>query len=260
MADTYTSGLRLAQQTIGGNENTWGTILNATVAMLDEAIAGVAVVSVTTGNVTLSTANNATDESRPGILFVTGTPGVTRTVTFANVKKTTWVVNQSDSAITIGAGGGATVSVPAGAKAAIRTDGATNASSLVLISSFAATLLDDAAASNARTTLGLAQPGVVTLTDGATVALDASLGSVFDLTAVGNRTLSNPTNATSGQRIVIRHKASGADRTLTLGTAFRFGTDLAALTATTNAKTDYIGCVYHGTDSKWDVVGYMKGF
>jgi hypothetical protein len=111
---------------------------------------------------------------------------------------------------------------------------------------------------------GVLGEAVVALTDGANVAIDASLGSVFTLTAGGNRTILAPTNATSGQKIIIRHLASGADRTLSLTTgsagAFRFGTDITALTATTSAKTDYIGCVYNAADSRWDVVAVSKGF
>jgi hypothetical protein len=111
---------------------------------------------------------------------------------------------------------------------------------------------------------GVLGEAVVALTDGATVDLDASLGSVFTLSAGGNRTILAPTNATNGQKIIIRHLASGADRTLSLTTgsagAFRFGTDITALTATTSAKTDYIGCVYNGADSRWDVVAVSKGF
>lgn len=104
---------------------------------------------------------------------------------------------------------------------------------------------------------------VVALTDGVTPALDASLGTVFTLTAAGNRTIAVPTNARAGQKIIIRHLASGADRTLALNTGaggFRFGTDITALTATTSGKTDYIGCIYNATDSKWDVVAVTKGF
>lgn len=105
---------------------------------------------------------------------------------------------------------------------------------------------------------------VVTLADGATVALDASLGNIFLLTTAGNRTILAPTNAVSGQKIVIVHKAASADRTLALTTgsagAFRFGTDITALTATTSGKTDYIGAVYNSADSRWDVVSVVKGF
>lgn len=104
---------------------------------------------------------------------------------------------------------------------------------------------------------------VSTLTDGATPALDASLGSVFVLTAAGNRTIAVPSNASDGQKITIRHVASGGARTLALNTGaggFRYGTDITALSQTASGKTDYIGCIYNGTDSRWDVVAYTKGF
>lgn len=104
---------------------------------------------------------------------------------------------------------------------------------------------------------------LVTLTDGATVALDASLGRFFYLVATGDRTISVPTNASS-RSIIIMHQASGADRTLTLTTgsagAFRFGVTVSALTATTSGKTDYIGCIYKAADDRWDVVAVSKGY
>lgn len=110
----------------------------------------------------------------------------------------------------------------------------------------------------------IVKPTVVDLTDGATVALDASLGNVFRLSAAGNRTILAPTNPTAGQKIVIRHHASGADRTLALTTgsagAFRFGVDITSLSATTSAKKDYIGAIYDATDDRWDVVAYVKGY
>lgn len=105
--------------------------------------------------------------------------------------------------------------------------------------------------------------GVVTLTDGATPALDASLGNTFDLTAAGDRTIAVPTNPVNGQRILIRHRASGGSRTLSLNTGaggFRFGTDVTGLTATTSGATDYIGAVYDSTDGFWDVIAYVKGY
>lgn len=104
---------------------------------------------------------------------------------------------------------------------------------------------------------------VFALTDGATPALDASLGDVFTLAAAGNRTIAVPSNPTNGQKIVIRHLASGGARTLALNTGaggFRFGSDITALTATASGKTDYIGCIYSSIDSFWDVVAYTKGF
>lgn len=104
---------------------------------------------------------------------------------------------------------------------------------------------------------------VTALVDGASVPLDASLGDVFTLTALGSRTITAPTNPTSGQTIVIRHLASGGSRTLSLdsGTGgFRFGTTITALSATTSGLTDYIVAIYHLTDNKWDVTVYSKGY
>ena len=104
----------------------------------------------------------------------------------------------------------------------------------------------------------------VTLTDTATVPLDASIGKLFRLTATGNRTIDIPTNPSTGRGIIIAHTASGADRTLTLTTgssgAFQFGTDITALTATTSGTTDYIGCIYNATNSRWHVISYVKGY
>jgi hypothetical protein len=104
---------------------------------------------------------------------------------------------------------------------------------------------------------------VITLTDGATPALNAIQGNVFELTALGDRTIAVPSNPTAGQRITIRHIASGADRTLALNTGtggFRFGTTITGLTLTTSGTTDYIDCIYNSTANKWDVVSYVKGY
>lgn len=104
---------------------------------------------------------------------------------------------------------------------------------------------------------------VVALTDGSTPALNAKLGDVFTLSAAGDRTIAVPSNPISGQRIIIRHTASGANRTLALNTGtggFRFGTTITALTITTSGLTDYIECIYNVTANKWDVISYNKGF
>jgi len=103
---------------------------------------------------------------------------------------------------------------------------------------------------------------VSALSDGATPALDASLGHIFTLSAGGNRTIAIPSNPTAGQKIIIRHYANGGARTLALNTGaggFRYGTEITTLTETASGKTDYIGCIYNDADSYWDVVAYRKG-
>lgn len=104
---------------------------------------------------------------------------------------------------------------------------------------------------------------VIALTDGATPALDASLGQTFTLSAAGNRTIGIPSNPTDGQGIRIVHYASGGARTLALNSGtggFAFGSDITALTETASGKRDLIGCLYNTTLNKWLVVGYVKGF
>jgi len=104
---------------------------------------------------------------------------------------------------------------------------------------------------------------VVTLTDGATPALNAGQGTIFYLSAGGNRTIAVPTNPSTGKKIIIRHYASGGARTLSLNTGaggFRFGNDIVSLSATTSGRTDYIGCIWTEEDGFWDVVAVSKGY
>lgn len=58
----------------------------------------------------------------------------------------------------------------------------------------------------------------VTLTDGATIAVDFALSNNFEVTLGGNRTLANPTNQVKGQagQVVVIQDATGS-RTLTMG-------------------------------------------
>lgn len=118
----------------------------------------------------------------------------------------------------------------------------------------------------------------ITLTDVASptdVAIDASLGTTFLLTAAGSRLIGAPSNPTSGQKIVIaiKNTGSGGNRTQSIRTSaggFRFGTDLPApggivgnygvLSGAGANLTDYIGAVYNSAAGFWDVLAYMRGF
>jgi hypothetical protein len=104
----------------------------------------------------------------------------------------------------------------------------------------------------------------VTLTDGATVTLNAALGSTFYLTSTSNPTLAAPTNPVDGQKILIEFTASGSNQTLTLASGaggFTFGSDIPGpLTQTTAGDTDIIGCVYNAALNTWFVVAYARGF
>lgn len=103
---------------------------------------------------------------------------------------------------------------------------------------------------------------VVTLTDAATIATDASLANHFRVTLGGNRTLGNPTNPTDGQKVVWEVIQDGdGNRTLAYDTQFTFGTDVASCTVSTTAsKRDFIGAIYNSTATKWYVTSCVRGY
>lgn len=122
----------------------------------------------------------------------------------------------------------------------------------------------DYAVFSTHTSGAIVADAVSTLTDGVTVALDANLANVFSLTASGDRTISVPSGTPhAGQKIIIKHIASGADRTLSLTTgssgSFRFSSSVPSLTATLSGTTDYITCIWDSTVSRWDVIHVSKG-
>jgi len=97
-----------------------------------------------------------------------------------------------------------------------------------------------------------------TLTDGASISLDLSVGNNFSVTLEGNRTLSNPTNETVGQCgfIVVRQDAAGG-RTLAFGSEYKFiggsGPNLASRTADQVDRLDYV--VVSGTEIHVNATG-----
>lgn len=103
---------------------------------------------------------------------------------------------------------------------------------------------------------------VISLTPGATVATDCSLGNVFRLTANQNFTLSNPTNPVDGTRYVweITQDATGS-RIMTLGSNFAFGTDITGADLTTTPSvSDTLTAMYHSPSGKFRIVGFVRGF
>lgn len=102
----------------------------------------------------------------------------------------------------------------------------------------------------------------VTLTDAATILVDASLGALMRVTLGGNRTLAKPTNPADGQMIMFEIKQDGTgSRTITFAAGYNFGTDLTGITlSTAPGVTDRVLVQYVLARDEWDVNGLMKGF
>lgn len=100
------------------------------------------------------------------------------------------------------------------------------------------------------------------LTDDTTIATDAALSNIFDVTLEGNRTLGNPANARDGQELIfrIRQDVVGG-RTLTLDSKFRFGVTLPSVAFSITASAlDYLTVRYNLTDDTFDVIDFKGGF
>jgi microcystin-dependent protein len=92
MASTYTNRLGLEKQGDGENPNSWGSILNTNVIdLIDDAIAGYEVVSVSSTGITLSDNNGTADQSRNAALEFAGTLTANVTITIPSEEKTYFV-------------------------------------------------------------------------------------------------------------------------------------------------------------------------
>jgi hypothetical protein len=92
MASTYTDRLGLEKQTDGENPNSWGAILNTNVIdLIDDAIAGYEIVSVSSTGITLTDNQGSTDQSRNAALEFAGTLTANVTITVPAEEKTYFI-------------------------------------------------------------------------------------------------------------------------------------------------------------------------
>lgn len=251
MASTVTTRLRLEKQGSGENSNTWGTRLNGnTIDMVDEAF-GVSAFTLS-GSKTLTANNYTTDESRPMVLDITsGTGG---TVTIPNVQKAYLVRNATSGSVTFTTGSGTTASVATGEIQWIFSAGgnvvrASNWFNQSGISAFMLTVLDDANAGAARTTLGAAASGAntdITTATGLTglnTSITLNESGTISASTLGYRGL--PTKQTGGGLTLALTDAGGVIR-LTSGNltipanasiAFPVGTTIVVANRSGAART-----------------------
>jgi pantothenate kinase len=102
MPSTYSSNLRIELIASGEQANQWGITTNTNLGtLIEQAIAGLASIDVTAGDVTLTALNGTTDQSRQMVLSVTGTPGVARYILAPAVSKVYVVANDSTEDVDI---------------------------------------------------------------------------------------------------------------------------------------------------------------
>lgn len=113
MPSTYNNALRLEEIANGEQSGQWGTTTNKNLAeLLVQAITGTTSISVTGGNVTLTSLDGVVDQSRNAVLVVTGTPGTTRVLTIPNVTKLYTVKNETANIVQVKTASGVAFDCP----------------------------------------------------------------------------------------------------------------------------------------------------
>lgn len=112
----------------------------------------------------------------------------------------------------------------------------------------------------ARTTLANAFTKTIsstafTLTDGASIAVDASQSNIFTVTLGGNRTIANPTNLLAGEYTFIIKQDGTGSRTLAFDTAYKFKTGFSKTLSTAASATDIISAISDGTNLYCSLAG-----
>ncbi len=109
-------------------------------------------------------------------------------------------------------------------------------------------------------------PNQVTLADATTIAMNASASDRFYVELNGNRTLGAPTGTSSlrdGAVFVLRAKAIGANRTLTLASGaggFVFGAQFTNLPTIITNTVLVVGCMWNAAGGNWFVTSYASGY
>lgn len=188
MASTYTSALGFELQANGENSTTWGTKTNNNLSLVEEAVAGVIAVAMADADVTLTSTSAVSNQARNAVLIATGANTATRDLIAPAVEKKYVVRNATTGgqSVRIRTSSGVAVTISNGATVSVFCDGAdfyavnstgntaldliatvtpaadkylyfTSSSAIALgtATTFGRSLMDDADAATARTTLGL---------------------------------------------------------------------------------------------------------
>lgn len=265
MADSFSTSLRLRLQQTGGNNNTWGSLLNtAALQLLEDAISGMTTVTIAGSDVTLSTANGANDQARYAILKLSGSPGATRSVIVPAVSKLYLVINGTANDQTVKVAGQTGVTVSAGASQLLYCDGTDvkaaqanpvgtvgAAADSLALGGFAAALYPRLDTHNVFTK-GVRYP-FVTATDGSTVTFDVAEGRNFIVTLAGNRTLAFA-NAADGAIVELWLKQdAGGNRTVTWPANVAFEGGVTPTLSAAAGAIDRFSATYNAAENRWIV-------
>jgi len=124
MASTYTlGGIELIAD--GEQSGTWGQTTNTNWQLMEEMVAGVVSIPLTSSTYTLTTTDGATSNGRHAVIIFTGSPGSTCVVTVSpnDMQKVYHILNNSNQTVTVKQGTGTSVDITANTSAIVYCDG-----------------------------------------------------------------------------------------------------------------------------------------
>lgn len=190
MPSSYTPSLRLVLPVEGDLDGTWGdTVNNGLTSLVDSAIAGSANITMTDADYTLTVVDEGADQARQMFINLTGTLTTTRNVICPAVSKLYFVHNATTQSIVFKTSAGAGITLPTTARAILYCNGTdvlnavnalpagTQVGGVDIVTPAATQTLTN------KTVTNLVFDGdyteeVFTITDGASVDLDPSNGTV----------------------------------------------------------------------------------
>ena len=129
MASTFSSDLKLELMTTGEKSGTWGTITNTNLQQLEQAASGYISIAVGSADVALALSNGAVSNGKNLYFKLTGTLTANRTVTMPDSAERVFIVedattrSSSNYTLTVKTVSGTGVSIPAGSKQLVYSDG-----------------------------------------------------------------------------------------------------------------------------------------
>jgi hypothetical protein len=273
MTTAYTTLLGLALPVQGELTGTWGTEVNNSITqLLDDAIAGTATASVTSGDWTLNDdGSGAPNQARCAILIATGTPGVPRNIIAPARSKGYFVVNQSDAAVVLKGASTTGISVPTNKSALVVWNGSDFVTAVSPSSNGTVTTVSVASAngftgsvsnptSTPAITLTTSISGVLkgngTAISAATPGTDYSAGTSALATGILKSTTSTGalTIAVAADFPTLNQNTTGTAANLTAATTLPSGMTLVAPLLGTPASGTLSSCTVDGTNA----VGYKN--
>jgi len=290
MASTYTDRLGLEKQTDGENPNSWGAILNTNVIdLIDDAIAGYEIVSVSSTGITLTDNQGSTDQSRNAALEFAGTLTANVTITVPAEEKTYFVRENTTGsfAVQMKTVGGTALTLSQGVNTFVACNGtsiyridtptsvasftantltATSISTSVLSSSIitvntsatfqqvsveGALTVVGATALNSTVSLGAAAIGIL-VSSNATgdTTLNLQNGNFFKLTLTGNTSVTTPTNIAPGQSGIIYLIQDGTGgRSVSFSDVWNFSSGVTITPTSVSGSVDLISYFVRGVSA-----------